>query len=374
MPTLATSDALKSLDSHLDLLYVGQAGGMEAKIVAASGYEFVGISAGKFRRNFFDRNVAKLLNPATLGPNLRDIFRIVHGLGQAMRVLRRFAPDVVFLKGGFVCLPVGLAAHLLRIPYVIHESDVTPGLTNRVLARWAAKIAVGFPVKHYSEFATDKLVYVGNPIRSDILKAHRLEGLAHFGLTDQLPVVLITGGSQGAAQINTAVIEGLEDLVSRYQVLHVTGEHELGRVQFALRHVQLAHPERYQAHGFLMKDMSLALAAADVIVGRAGVNTINDSAALAKPTILIPNSAMAGHQVDNAKVMSRAGAVRVLKSDTLTGAGLVREIRAILDDESVAQGLSQKIAAFARPTAARDLAEIVLSQARVQKPNIEVAS
>lgn len=358
------------------MLYVGQSGGMEAKIVAASGLEFVGIAAGKFRRNHFDRGWAKLLNFSTLAPNVVDGFKFLKGTLQAIRVLRGFKPNVVFLKGGFVCLPVGLAAKFLRIPFVIHESDVTPGLTNRILSRWADKIAVGFPSKHYTTFDKHRLVYVGNPVRPDLLGAHRLEGLAHFGLSEDAPVVLITGGSQGAARINQAVLDGLEELLEHFQVIHQTGELELGRITFALRnHQDMPHLDRYHPYGFLMTDMNLALAAADVVVGRAGVNTINDSAALAKPTILIPNSTMAGHQVENAKVLSRLGAVRVLDNDTLTGPKLVRELLRITGDEAEQSRLSAAIADFARPTAAHDLAQLVLEMSEPthskQKPNTE---
>jgi UDP-N-acetylglucosamine--N-acetylmuramyl-(pentapeptide) pyrophosphoryl-undecaprenol N-acetylglucosamine transferase len=372
---LATSDALKSLAKDTELLYIGQAGSMEAKIVGAARLPFAAISAGKFRRNHFAGPLAKIFNLSTLGPNARDSLRTLQGVAQSLRILRRFRPDAVFLKGGFVCLPVGIAARLLNIPFVIHESDVTPGLTNRLLARWAAKIAVGFPEKNYPGFLPSKLVYVGNPIRPDILKAHRLEGLAHFELSDGVPVVLITGGSQGAAQINTAVLGALEQLLAKYQVIHQTGEGEIAGVEFELsRRKDLKHAERYHPVGFLTRDMGLALAAADIVVGRAGVNTINDSAALGKPTILIPNHQMAGHQVENAKVLSRLGAVRVLDGARLTPAALVRELEVVLGNEQEMERLSAGIRQFSRPEAAKELAKLILEQAEAyhvskQKPN-----
>jgi len=374
---LATSDALKSLDSSIELLYIGQAGGMEAKIVTAAGLNFAPISAGKFRRNHFDSKFAKLMNLSTLGPNARDGLRTIQGVTQALRILRKFKPDVVFLKGGFVCMPVGIAARMLGVPFVIHESDVTPGITNRVLSRWAAKIAVGFPVKSYQVFDPAKLVYVGNPVRQDILKAHRLEGLAHFGLDDKRPVILITGGSQGAAQINSVVLGSVAELVEKYQVIHQAGESDIGRVQFELSRMgKIAHIERYHSFGFLTADMGLALAAADLVVGRAGVNTINDCAVLAKPTILIPNYEMAGHQVENARVLSRLGAVRVLDGARLTPAGFVAEIDRVLSSDEEQERLSKAIHAFARLEAASDMAKLVLETGRrhrsvKQKPNME---
>lgn len=347
--------------------------------MAGAKIAFAPISAGKFRRNHFDSGLAKIMNLATLGPNARDGFKTIQGVTQALRVLRKFKPDVVFLKGGFVCLPVGIAARILNIPFVIHESDVVPGLTNRILSRWAAKIAVGFPVKSYTAFDPARLEYVGNPVRHDILMSHRLEGIAHFELDETLPVILITGGSQGAAQINAVVMEALEALLGKYQIIHQTGEGEIARVKFELsRRGKIPHFDRYHPVGFLTGDMGPALAAADLVIGRAGVNTINDSAALGKPTILIPNYEMAGHQVENARALSRQGAVRVLDGATLTPDQFVREIDRVLGSEAEQKQLSHAIRAFARPQAAMDLAKLVLEQAKVrpttkQKPNTETA-
>lgn len=350
---------------------------MEAKIVAGAGLTFAPISAGKFRRNHFDSGLTKIFNIATLGPNARDTLRTVQGVGQAMRILRSFKPDVVFLKGGYVCLPVGIASKMLNIPFVIHESDATPGLTNRILSRWAEKIAVGFPVKNYRAFEPTKLVYVGNPVRADIINAHRLEGLAHFNLDESIPVILITGGSQGAAQINNAVLQALPELTAKYQIIHQTGEGEINRIVFEIgRRRTEPNIERYHPFGFMMGDMGLALAAADVVIGRAGVNTINDSAVLGKPTILIPNYEMAGHQVENAKVLSRQGAVRVLDGAKLTSERLVAEINYILGDVAEQARLSAAIRLFGRPQAAHDLAMLIeavgTQHITKQKPNMDI--
>lgn len=344
---------------------------MEARIVAASGIRFAAIKAGKFRR---DQRVgisliSKLLNPATLGLNAQDMVRVGLGVVASLKIIRSFKPDVIFLKGGFVCLPVGFAARLLRVPYVIHESDVSPGLANRILSRWAQKIAVGFPTKSYPDFEAARLVYVGNPIRQEILSAHRLEGLAAFGLEDKLPVILVTGGSQGAAEINDVVIMALPELLASYQVIHQTGEGELARIKFELsRQGAMPHAKRYHPYAFLMKEMPLALAAADVIVGRAGVGTISDSAALRKPTVLIPNNQMAAHQMANARMLARMGAVRVIDNAKLTPERLIGEVRRILDNPQEAAMLSKAIGEFARPEAAKDLARLVIDSARIPKP------
>jgi UDP-N-acetylglucosamine--N-acetylmuramyl-(pentapeptide) pyrophosphoryl-undecaprenol N-acetylglucosamine transferase len=360
-PILATSDALKSLDNSVEILYIGQADSMEARIALASGFKFAAIKAGKFRR-LTDASVAnKLLNPSTLGLNARDAGRVIAGIAGSISILRKFKPDVVFVKGGFVGLPVGIAAKMLRIPLVIHESDVSPGLTNRTLGRWAKVIAVGFPEKNYHDFDPKKLFYTGNLVRTELLNAHRLAGLAAFKLSPDLPVVLVTGGSLGAQAINNAILSALPELVQFCQIIHLTGENELPRIEFELRqHARFEHRDRYHPYAFLMSEMANALAAADLVVARAGANTIAEMAALAKPTILIPNYLMAGHQVDNARMLARLGAVRVLDEATLTQPKLVGEIQRVLGSETEQEALSKAIYQFATVDAPVKLAEAIL--------------
>jgi UDP-N-acetylglucosamine--N-acetylmuramyl-(pentapeptide) pyrophosphoryl-undecaprenol N-acetylglucosamine transferase len=363
-PALATADALRSLDSTAELLYVGQAGGMEERIVKARGLKFAPIKAGKFRRLHSASFVEKLLNLQTLGPNAADALRTVAGVGDSLKILRAFKPDVLFLKGGFVCVPVGIAAKMLKMPFVIHESDVTPGLANRTLGKWATKIAVGFPVKSYHDFDPERLVFTGNPVRNEIAKAHRLDGLAKFRLDEKLPVVFVTGGSSGAAQINDVVVEALPRLLEFTQVIHLTGEGELERVKFTIgRMGRLPNDERYHVYGFLMGEMAAGLAVADVVLARAGANTIAELALLGKPTVLIPNYEMAGHQVQNARVLARQGAVRVLDGSKLTADELVGEVKRLVGDRDEQERLSEGIRKLAKPDAAEELAKLILSVA-----------
>jgi UDP-N-acetylglucosamine--N-acetylmuramyl-(pentapeptide) pyrophosphoryl-undecaprenol N-acetylglucosamine transferase len=363
-PILATSDALKQLDKDIELLYVGQAGSMEARIATAAGLRFEAIKAGKFRRYHNANAVSKVFNISTLGLNARDAGRFLAGVSASIKIIRRFKPDVVFIKGGYVGLPVGLAARLLRVPTVIHESDVSPGLTNRTLARWASSIAVGFPGKSYTQFDGSKLIYTGNPVRAELLQAHRLAGLAKFKLDQAMPVILVTGGSQGAQPLNDVLLDALPQLLERYQVLHLTGEREFPRLQFELKRLgDLPHAERYHPYAFLMDDMGLALAAADLVIARAGAQTIAELAALGKPTVLIPNILMAGHQEQNARVLARQGAVRVLDERKLTPSGLVGEIDRILGSDTEQELLGKGIAQFAKPDASMALARVILAAA-----------
>lgn len=336
---------------------------MEAKIAHASGWQFAAVSAGKFRRLHKARWWQHFQDPHTLWLNIRDIFRMVKGLVQAVGILRDFKPDVVFIKGGYVGLPVGLGAALMRIPYLIHESDLSPGLTNRLLAKWARSVAVGFPADKYRGWYSQKLVYTGNPIRSDVVKAHRLEGLAYFKLSDKMPVIAVTGGSLGAASINDVVLEALPELLPSYQIIHISGERDIERVKFEFRRLNTKYPERYKLFAFLSEGMGRVLAAADLVISRAGANTLAELALMAKPAIVIPNNAMAGHQVDNAVSLSRSGAIRVIQEEKLSPAALIREINTILGSEMEQKRLSEAIARLAVPDASQRLAKLILKTA-----------
>lgn len=321
---------------------------MEAKIVAAFGLEFAAVKAGKFRRSAGLSKVRQLLDLSTLGLNARDSLRMLSGVYQSIKLIKSFGPDAVFVKGGYVALPVGLAAGFLRVPYLVHESDLVPGLTNRRLAGRAEKIAVGWPIDKYPDWPKEKLIYTGNPVRREILEADPVVGRKHFGLKPDLPVVLVTGGSQGAELVNQAVVAALPRLLETTQVLHVTGEHGIESVRFQVGRLDLEHPERYQAHAFLSSDMGLALAAADVVISRAGAQTIAELAALGKPAILVP---LAGHQVANAQLLARAGAVRVIGQDRLSPTLINREIDHVLGSTEVRTELKRNLEQFAVPGA-----------------------
>ncbi len=350
---------LKSRDSELEVLYIGQKGSIEAKIARAAGLEFAEISAGKLRRFHNAKLLQKLTDVGTLASNTRDLSRVVHGLTQSLKIIRTYQPDIIFLKGGYVTLPVGLAAGILKVPYVIHESDMRPGLTNRILSRRAQAVAVGFPVDKYQEIPKEKLVYTGNPLRQDVLSAHRLEGLAHFKLSGDLPVILITGGSQGAAAINEAVMASLPELTQRYQVIHVTGERNIEHVRFEFKRLKLEHTERYLAFSFLSDDMGLALAAADLVIGRGGANTFSELAALGKPALIIPHPGLEDQMV-NTKALARLGAIKVIQQDRLTKSALIAQVDQILGSEKEQSMLTEAIKAFAVTDADQRLADLIL--------------
>jgi UDP-N-acetylglucosamine--N-acetylmuramyl-(pentapeptide) pyrophosphoryl-undecaprenol N-acetylglucosamine transferase len=354
-----TVDALKQLDSHIEILYVGQEGSLESKIVRSVGLKFRPIAAGKFRR--YNGAGWRNFNPGTALRNLIDGFKVAKGIWQSAGLIREFKPDVIFCKGGYVSLPVGLAARLLRVKYVIHESDVDPGLTNRVLSGGASKIAVGFPIQYYQEWPESKLVYTGNPVRAQVVGRHRLEGLAKFNLDESLPVVLIMGGSQGAKSINDAVVEALPNLLGFCQVVHIAGEREIERVRFEVSRLGLEHPERYKVFSFLLEDLGLAYAAADVVVSRAGANSIAELAALSKPTILVP-AAHLHDQPRNAQVIARKGAAKVIQGERLNATALENVLKQILSSSDEQRLLAGAMREFGAPDAAKRLAEVIVGQ------------
>lgn len=363
---LATAEALKLQDNQVELLFVGQRGGMEAKIIQASKMQFKSIAAGKFRRFHKTPLRHRISDLSSWALNIRDIARVAAGFFQSLSIIREFRPDVVFVKGGYVGLPVGLAAAFKKVPLVIHESDTIPGLTNKILSRWAVKIAVGFPVERYAKvLPSDKLQYTGCPVRASVLNRHRLEGVQHFRLSNDLPVVLVVGGSLGAQRINDAVIMALPRLLATAQVIHISGEKEIERVRFDVRRLGLGegHLANYRLFAFLMEELGLALAAADVVVSRAGANAIAELAMLQKPSILIPNPKLVGgHQIENAYFLARRGAVRVITEETLGPDVLMAEITKVLESDEERAGLVKAISQFATPSAAKDLAQIILSQ------------
>lgn len=371
-PILATLDALKRQDKSLQVLYVGSDLGMEAKIARAAGWDFTSIPSGKFRRYHGRGKWNNMTDFKTGVLNTRDLYRVIAGIVRARQLLISFKPEVVFIKGGYVGLPVGLAAKLLGIPYVIHESDITPGLTNRILGRWAAKIAVGFPTDKYKLWPTEKLTHTGNPIRGHITASRRHQGIKHFNFDDKVPVVLVIGGSQGAHAINEVVIDALPELLAKAQVIHITGETDFESVRFETDRLNLAFPGRYQPRAFMLEDLGLAMAAADAVVSRAGANTIAELAALGKPAILIPHPHLTGnHQTHNAQALARQGAVRLITEDRLNPDVLNREISKILDSESERGILGGAISKLAVTDGSERLAKLIVEAAPTLESEIE---
>jgi UDP-N-acetylglucosamine--N-acetylmuramyl-(pentapeptide) pyrophosphoryl-undecaprenol N-acetylglucosamine transferase len=324
------------------------------------------VVAGKLRRYHHLSFLQHIFIPSVFWPNVRDLFLVIVGIIQSICKLLVWRPDVVFTKGGYVCLPVGWAARLLRIPLVIHDSDAHPGLTNRLLARSAKYIATGAPLEYYS-YPKNKSAYVGVPV-SDKFKPfddeQRRAGKRSLGVDTRVPLIVITGGGLGARRINDSVAFHLDELLQLGTVVLISGAAQYDE----LRALTPQNDPRFQLHAFVSQEMVTMLGCADVVVSRAGQTTILELAALAKPTILVPNGQLTGgHQLKNAKVYADKSAVIIVDDDQLEDTGnasIVTAVKQVLSDDELRHMLSSRIHEFAKPDAARHMAKIILQSVR----------
>lgn len=300
--------------------------------------------------------------PSVLFPNILDFIKVVIGFLQSLVKLIIWRPDVVFTKGGYVCLPVGWAASLLRIPLVIHDSDAHPGLTNRLLAKHAVAIATGAPLEYYN-YPKSKSRYIGIPISEKFKpKTHdeRRNTKMELGLNPDKPLIVVTGGGLGAKMINDYIDSNLEKLMNLGAVLLISGSNQYDE----LRTKHPVDTDVFMLRAFISEGMADLLAAADVVVTRAGATTILELAAVGAPTVLIPNARLTGgHQLKNAKVYSDADAAIVVEEAALSSesGSLVEVLATILGDGSLRASLSKNILTFAKPDAAKHMAEMILT-------------
>jgi UDP-N-acetylglucosamine--N-acetylmuramyl-(pentapeptide) pyrophosphoryl-undecaprenol N-acetylglucosamine transferase len=281
-------------DAGWRVTYVGS-GAPEAELVSELGVEFHQIASGKLRRYWSVQN-------------LLDVFRLLKGVWQAARLLKQLQPDVVFSKGGYVAFPVVVGAWLNRIPVVAHESDLTPGLANRLSASFVDVVCTSFAETRVGRAHTE---FTGSPLRRETLDGCAQRGREFCGFDGAKPLLLVVGGSLGAEAINAAVRRGIRKLTERFDVVHVCGP---GHTDARLR----GQPG-YRQFEYVAKEWGDVLAAADLVVSRAGANSVFELAALGKPTLLIPLSVAAsrGDQIDNARYAEREGWCRVLLEDDL---------------------------------------------------------
>jgi UDP-N-acetylglucosamine--N-acetylmuramyl-(pentapeptide) pyrophosphoryl-undecaprenol N-acetylglucosamine transferase len=312
-PNLALMPKLNQLGWEMQ--YIGSKDGIEREIIEHEGIPFHHISSGKLRR-YFDLK------------NFKDPFKVAIGVGQAYRLLRKIRPHVVFSKGGFVSVPVILAAWLNRIPVIIHESDLTPGLANKISMPFATKICVTFP--ETLRFVNNgKAVCTGLPIRQRILEGQASRGLTLCGFHQKKPILFIMGGSLGAQTINRAVREALASLLDRFQIVHICGK---GNIDASLE-----GRRDYKQFEYVQEELPDLMAMADVVVSRAGSTSIFEFLALHKPMLLIPLSRQAsrGDQILNAESFQRAGYARLLLEEDLTPQTLLAEVTATYDNRGL---------------------------------------
>ena len=303
-PNLALLPSLK--ERGYEIHYIGSYNGIERKLIEGAGIPYDGISSGKLRR-YFDLK------------NFSDPFRVLKGCAEAMRLIRKYRPDVVFSKGGFVAVPVVLAARHYKIPTIIHESDMTPGLANKICIPSAVRVCCNFP-ETLNYLPKEKAVLTGSPIRKELLEGDRLTGLNYSCLSASRPILLVIGGSLGAVAINNQIRKILPRLLKSFQVIHICGKGNLDE--------SLIGHSGYVQYEYVDAPLRHLFAASDLVVSRAGANSICELLALRKPNILIPLSAAAsrGDQILNARSFENQGFSKVLEEEQMTEESLLQTI------------------------------------------------
>jgi len=304
-PNIALLPTLQELGYEVH--YMGSYDGIEKKLIADFDIPYYGISTGKFRRYFDPKNFS-------------DPFRVIKGYSEAKKILKEIKPDVVFSKGGFVSVPVVRAAASLKIPCIIHESDMTPGLANKLCIPVADKVCCNFP-ETLSLLPEGKAVLTGSPIRKELAQGNKIAALDMCGFNASKPVIMVIGGSQGAASVNQAVRQALPKLLADFQVVHLCGKDKVDNL--------LLKVEGYKQFEYLKNELKDIFAMADIVVSRAGANAICELLALHKPNILIPlpSSSSRGDQLLNAKSFESQGFSIVIDEDYLTENLLVEKVQ-----------------------------------------------
>lgn len=331
-PNIALIPRLKELG--YEIFYIGSHNGIEKTLISQMGIEYYGISTGKLRR-YFDLK------------NFTDPFRVIHGYQEAVKLMKQLHPDIVFSKGGFVSVPVVNAAAKAKIPVITHESDMTPGLANRLALKAASVICCNFP-ETASSLPEGKAVITGTPIRKALLHGDAEAGRAFTGLTRDLPVILIIGGSQGAASVNQSMREILPRLLPDFQVIHLCGK---GKKDPALDQTK-----GYVQYEYIQDELPDLFAMADLVVSRAGANAICEICALAKPNLLIPlpQTQSRGDQILNARSYEKQGYSMVLEEEAITPDTLLDAIHQLYRDREAYTARMKKSAMV-------DSDEIILS-------------
>ena len=308
-PNIALLPKLQELGYEVH--YIGSYNGIEKTLIEDCHIPYYGISSGKLRR-YFDLK------------NFSDPFKVLKGFSEAAKLLKKLKPDVVFSKGGFVSVPVVLAAKQLRIPVIIHESDMTPGLANKISIPAASKVCCNFPetVRHLPK---GKAILSGSPIREELLSGSRQKALQFTGLSGEKPVLLIIGGSLGSVIVNEAVRGILPKLLKKFEIIHLCGKGKLDQTLTAMN--------GYVQYEYISDELKDLFALSDVVISRAGANSICEFLALRKPALLIPLSAAAsrGDQILNAHSFEKQGYAAVLEEEQLTADTLYEALTNLWD-------------------------------------------
>jgi UDP-N-acetylglucosamine--N-acetylmuramyl-(pentapeptide) pyrophosphoryl-undecaprenol N-acetylglucosamine transferase len=310
-PNIALIPELKK--KGYDVCYIGSYDGIEKKLIEDMNIPYYGISSGKLRR-YFDLK------------NFSDPFRVIKGLGEAKKIIKELKPDVVFSKGGFVSVPVVFAAKSAKVPIIIHESDMTPGLANKLALPKATRVCCNFP-ETKELFPEGKAVVTGTPIRKELFEGDAAYAYTYCGFTENKPVLLIVGGSTGSVIINNTIRENLDELLKTYNIIHLCGKDKADS--------NYNNIPGYVQYEYVKKELAGMLALCDIIISRAGANAICELLALRKPNILIPLSAAAsrGDQILNANSFKKSGYSYVIEEENLSSETLMKALKEVSENK-----------------------------------------
>lgn len=311
-PNIALIPRLQELG--YDIQYIGSYTGIEKELIEAFHIPYHGISSGKLRRYFSLQNFT-------------DPFRVLKGLGEAKKLVRELKPDVIFSKGGFVSVPVVLAGKRAKVPVIIHESDMTPGLANKLAIPSATKVCCNFP-ETLENLPKEKAILTGSPIRQELLSGNKIAAMEMCGFSADKPVILVIGGSLGSVAVNTSVRAALPELLEDFQVVHLCGKGKLDE--------SLINTKGYKQFEYVKNELRDIFAMSDLVISRAGANAICELLALRKPNLLIPLSANAsrGDQILNARSFERQGFSTVLEEEDVTKESLLDSIHKLYQDRA----------------------------------------
>ena len=338
-PNIALLPSLR--EAGFEPYYIGSHEGIEKKLIEEFNIPYYAISTGKFRR-YLDVK------------NLTDPFKVIKGYGEALKLMKELNPDIVFSKGGFVSVPVVLAAKARKIPVISHESDMTPGLANRIAKPAATKICCNFP-ETVKLLPKDKAVLTGTPIRQELLLGNRLAGLDFCDFTTDKPVIMVVGGSTGAVHVNQAVRSILPRLLQDFQVVHLCGKGKLDE--------NFQNIPGYVQFEYVNKELRDVFAAAEIVISRAGANAICELLALRKPNLLIPLSANAsrGDQILNANSFKEQGYSMVLEEENMTDDTLFTSVHELYENR---QSFIEKMSASTQSNAIPIIMDLIKEYAK----------
>jgi UDP-N-acetylglucosamine--N-acetylmuramyl-(pentapeptide) pyrophosphoryl-undecaprenol N-acetylglucosamine transferase len=344
-PALSIANYIKERDDDFHALFIGTKAGLETKLVPAAGYDIEYIDIQGFNRKKLYKNVAVLA-------------KLAKALSDCRRIISEFKPDVIVCTGGYVSGPVTVAAKKAGIPSIIHEQNVYPGLTVRGSEKYVNYVAVSFEetVKHMKK--PEKCIVTGNPIREEILKSDKASARAELGLANE-PFVLVFGGSLGAGKINETMIDVLKKADGGFSILFGTGNRNYESVMQRIKEENITLTDKIRVVPYI-NNMHTVMAAADVVVARAGAITVSEIAALGKPSILIPSpNVVRNHQEQNAREFERAGGAAVITETELTGDVLYKAIADLTADKDALERMSENVKKLARVDALDKIYEVL---------------